>query len=392
MYNQGDRRKYMYPLIDRFIEKLIRESTPEKPLWNIESIKQGKQPHWNYIDGCMMTSLLSLYHETKDPKYIQFVKTFIDYYVFDDGSIRGYQIENYSTDDICESRVLFDLYKLFGDQKYEKAIDYTYRQILNHPRTYEGNFWHKKIYPNQVWLDGLFMAQPFYTKYETYRNHKKNYDDIKHQFEVVRKRMFNENKKLYYHGYDASKKMFWADKDTGLSQNFWLRAMGWYVVSIVDVFEDYDDHQTRETFFKPLLKEIVDGLLQYQDKKTHLFYQVVDMPLEQGNYLEASGSALICYAILKGVRLGALDANYVDMGLEIFNGITKTYLKEVHGDLNLGGICLVAGLGPENNLRRDGSFKYYISEPIVENDAKGVGPLIMAYTEVLKVEKKKSGH
>lgn len=382
---------FMYPLIDRFIEKLIRESKPDQPLWNIESIKQGKTPHWNYIDGCMMTSLLSLYQETKDQKYIDFVKTFIDYYVFEDGTIRGYHKENYSTDDICESRVLFDLYQLFGEEKYEKAIKLTYSQVLEQPRTFEGNFWHKKIYPNQVWLDGLFMAQPFYTKYETYRNHKKNYLDIKKQFEVVRKRMFNEDKKLYYHGYDASKTMFWADNKTGLSKNFWLRAMGWYVVSIVDVYEDYHDENIRQTFFKPLLKEIIDGLLQYQDKKTHLFYQVVDLQNEKGNYLEASGSALISYAILKGVRLGALESDYNDEGLNIFNGITKTYLREVNGDLHLGGICLVAGLGPENNVRRDGTFDYYISEPVVENDAKGVGPLIMAYTEVLKVEKKKSG-
>lgn len=381
----------MYPLIDRFIEKLIRESKPDQPLWNIESIKQGKMPHWNYIDGCMMTSLLSLYQETKDQTYIDFVKTFIDYYVFEDGTIRGYHKENYSTDDICESRVLFDLYQIFGEEKYEKAIELTYSQVLEQPRTFEGNFWHKKIYPNQVWLDGLFMAQPFYTKYETHRNHKKNYLDIKNQFEVVRKRMFNENKKLYYHGYDASKTMFWADHETGLSKNFWLRAMGWYVVSIVDVYEDYDDENIRQTFFKPLLKEIIDGLLQYQDKKTHLFYQVVDRQNEKGNYLEASGSALISYAILKGVRLGALEQDYCHEGLNIFNGITKTYLKEVNGDLHLGGICLVAGLGPENNLRRDGTYDYYISEPVVENDAKGVGPLIMAYTEVLKVEKKKSG-
>lgn len=378
----------MYPLIDRFIEKLIRESTPDKPLWNIESIKQGKLPHWNYIDGCMMTSLLSLYQETKDQKYLDFVKSFIDYYVFDDGSIRGYHKENYSTDDICESRVLFDLYKIYREEKYLKAIELTYSQILTHPRTFEGNFWHKKIYPNQVWLDGLFMAQPFYTKYETFLNGKKNYSDIKHQFEIVRKRMFNESKKLYYHGYDTSKSMFWADKETGLSKNFWLRAMGWYVVSIVDVYEDFEDDKTRNSFFKPLLKEIIDGLLFYKDQSTHLFYQVVDMPHEKGNYLEASGSALISYAILKGSRLGALDSSYVSQGLKIFDGITKRYLKEVSGDLNLGGICLVAGLGPENNLRRDGTFAYYISEPIVENDAKGVGPLIMAYTEVLKVEKK----
>lgn len=378
----------MYKLIDRFIDKLIKESTPDRPLWNIESINQGKKPHWNYIDGCMMTSLLSLYDETKDPTYLSFVKSFIDYYVNDQGDILGYHKENFSTDDICESRVLFDLYYIFKEKKYLLAIEKTYEQIKEHPRTYEGNFWHKKIYPHQVWLDGLFMAQPFYTKYETFLNNKKNYHDIKHQFEVVRARMFNEDKKLYYHGYDASKSIFWADRTTGLSQNFWLRAMGWYVVAIVDVYQDFLDEEIRQSFFKPLLKEIVDGLLSYQDQKTKLFYQVVDKAYEPKNYLEASGSALISYAILKGVRLGALKQDYQQKGLAIFDGITQTYLKDKDGDLNLGGICLVAGLGPENNLRRDGSFAYYMSEPVVENDAKGVGPLIMAYTEVIKILKK----
>ncbi|MDY0294440.1 MAG: glycoside hydrolase family 88 protein [Acholeplasmataceae bacterium] len=378
----------MYKLIDRFIDKLIKESTPDRPLWNIESINQGKKPHWNYIDGCMMTSLLSLYDETKDPTYLSFVKSFIDYYVNDQGDLLGYHKENFSTDDICESRVLFDLYHIFKEEKYLLAIEKTYEQIKEHPRTYEGNFWHKKIYPHQVWLDGLFMAQPFYTKYETFLNNKKNYHDIKHQFEVVRARMFNEDKKLYYHGYDASRSIFWADKTTGLSQNFWLRAMGWYVVAIVDVYQDFHDEEIRQNFFKPLLKEIVDGLLSYQDQKTKLFYQVVDKAYELKNYLEASGSALISYAILKGVRLGALDQDYQQKGLAIFDGITQTYLTDKDGDLNLGGICLVAGLGPENNLRRDGSFAYYMSEPVVENDAKGVGPLIMAYTEVIKILKK----
>ncbi len=378
----------MYLLIDRFIDKLITESTPERPIWNIEALKHGKPAHWNYIDGCMMTSLLELYHETQDPKYLNFVKTFIDYYVYEDGTIRGYQIENFSTDDICESRVLFDLYEIFKEEKYLKAIELTYTHIKKQPRTKEGNFWHKKIYPNQVWLDGLFMAQPFYTRYETLRNQKRNYQDITNQFQNVRNLMFNPLKKLYYHGYDSSKSIFWADPVTGLSKNFWLRAMGWYVVAIVDVMSYMDDESVKTSFFSPLLKEIVDGLLSYQDPASKLFYQVVDLKDERGNYLEASGSALFAYAILKGVRLGLLDASYVSFGLEIFEGITKTYLSEKDGDLNLGGICLVAGLGPENNLRRDGSFAYYISEPIVENDAKGVAPLIMAYTEVKKLIKK----
>ena len=378
--------KVMNKIIDRYIKELIDGSSPEAPLWNIESIKQGKAPHWNYIDGCMMTSLLSLYQITKDDMYISFVKHFVDYYVFDDGTIREYHIGNYSTDDICESRILFDLYDVTKNEKYLKAIHHTYEQIKTHPRTYEHSFWHKKIYPNQVWLDGLFMAQPFYARYETLLNNHKHYDDIVHQFKVARHRMFDENKKLYYHGYDASKKIFWAHPETGLSKHFWLRAIGWFVVAIVDVASYLDDPNIVLDVFKPLLEEAIDGLLLYQDKQSKLFYDIVDLPEKEPNYLETSGSALISYAILKGVRLGLLSQDYQHKGKEIFNGICDMYLSERQGKLNLGGIVLVSGLGPESNKRRDGSFEYYMSEPIVQNDAKGVGPLIMAYTEMLYIE------
>ena len=376
----------MYEIIKKYIDKLMT-SKPEAPLWNIEAIRQGKKPVWNYIDGCMMTSLLELYKTTKEEKYIDFVKKFVDYYVFDDGSIRGYDPLKYSTDDVCESRILFDLYDLTKNEKYNKANELTYSQVKTHPRTKEGNFWHKKIYPNQVWLDGLYMMQPFYTRYQTLRNGK-DYQDIVKQFSNVRNIMFDSKYKLYYHGYDSSKSIFWADKETGLSKNFWLRSIGWFTVGLVDVLDYmdeqmYDEHNT----IKKLLKETIDGILQYQDEDSKMFYQVPNFKGREGNYLETSGSSMIAYAILKGVRLEALPERYKKIGQDIFNGICKKYLSvKPDGDLNLGGICLVAGLGPENNLRRDGSYEYYISEPVVENDAKGVGPLIMAYTEMIKID------
>lgn len=376
----------MYEIIDKYIEKLINGSTPEMPLWNIEAIRQGKKPHWNYIDGCMMTSLLELYSFTKNEKYFKFVKNYIDYFVKEDGTIETYNRDKHTLDDICESRVLFDLYKLTGEEKYKKAIEYTYEHIKAQPRTYEGSFWHKDIYPNQVWLDGLFMANVFYMRYETEINGCKNYADIKKQFALVREHMYDPEKHLYYHGYDASKSAFWANKETGLSKNFWLRANGWFIIALVDilgymnegVYEDYD-------FYKKLLKEAVDGLLMYQDKESKMFYQVVDQGSREGNYLETSGSSMIAFAILKGVRLHVLPDKYEQIGLDIFNGVCNKYVSEKNGDLNVGGICLVAGLGPENNTRRDGTYEYYISEPVVENDAKGIGPLILAYTEVKKI-------
>ncbi len=377
----------MNKIIDNYIDKLMT-SKPDMPLWNIESIKQGKKPTWNYIDGCMMTSLVEMYKTTKDEKYLDFVKKFVDYYIDDNGDILGYEIDKYSTDDISESRILFDLYDITKNPKYDKAIEKVFTQIKTHPRTKEGNFWHKKIYPNQVWLDGLYMAQPFYTRYMTLRG-SKDYHDIINQFSNVRKIMFDDKMKLYYHGYDSERQLFWADKKTGLSKNFWLRSIGWFTVALADVL-DYMDEQMYDEYhtIKALLKETIDGILQYQDKESKMFYQVPNFPGREGNYLETSGSAMIAYAILKGVRLNALPERYREIGLGIFNGICDKYLSvNEDGDLNLGGICLVAGLGPEKNLRRDGSYEYYISEPVVENDAKGVGPLIMAYTEVIKLEK-----
>lgn len=378
----------MYEILDKYIEKLMT-SKPDLPLWNIEAIKQGKKLAWNYIDGCMTASLIELYKTTKDRKYFDFVKKFVDYYVDKDGNILGYDPLKFSTDDMSESKILFDLYEETKDEKYKKAIDLTFSQIKMHPRTKEGNFWHKKIYPNQVWLDGLYMAQVFYTRYQTVYG-KKDYSDIVKQFKNVRDIMFDPKAKLYYHGYDSSKSMFWADKKTGLSKNFWLRSIGWFTVALVDVL-DYMDEQMYDEFatIKSILKETIEGIMQYQDRESKMFYQVPNYPGKKGNYLETSGSAMIAYALLKGARLNLLPERYSALGAEIFDGICKKYLSvNKDGDLNLGGICLVAGLGPEKDLRRDGSYEYYISEPVVENDAKGVGPLIMAYTEMIKLENK----
>ncbi|MDE5545949.1 MAG: glycoside hydrolase family 88 protein [Anaeroplasmataceae bacterium] len=377
----------MYKIIDSYIEKLMT-SKPDMPLWNIESIKQGKKPAWNYIDGCMMVSLLELYKTTKDEKYLTFVKNFVDYYVHEDGTILGYEKEKYSTDDVSETRVLFDLYAYTKEEKYLKAIELVHDQILTHPRTKEGNFWHKKIYPNQVWLDGLYMMQPFYTRYETQMNKMQNYSDIVKQFKNVYEIMRDPKTGLYYHGYDSSKSMFWADPKTGLSKNFWLRSLGWFTVALIDVYEYMDEQMfdERHTIME-MFKETVDSILKVQDSKSKMFYQVPNFPGREGNYLETSGSSMVAYAILKGVRLKALSPRYQAIGLEIFEGICNTYLTVKNDDLNLGGICLVAGLGPENNLRRDGTYEYYMSEPIVENDAKGVGPFIMAYTEVKRINR-----
>ena len=371
-----------YSIIDKYIDRLIDDTTPDKPIWNIENIKHGKAPGWNYIDGCMMTSLYTIYQQTGKKKYIDFIDKFVDYYVFEDGSIRGYELDTYNVDNLNEGRVLFDLYRETGKPKYKKAIDLLYSQVQGQPRTALGNFWHKKIYPEQVWLDGLYMAQVFYTRYEAEFNGGKNFDDIANQFQNVYDNMYDKQKRLYYHGWDYSKKSFWCN-EKGLSRSFWLRSVGWYTVGLVDTIGYMPDSaKAQKDKLIAIFKATIEGLEQYIDKDKKMFWQVVDQGGREGNYLETSGSAMIAYAMMKGARLGVVDKRFAKVGEEVFNGICKEYLTETDGKLNLGGICLMAGLGPESNRKRDGSFEYYISEPIVENDAKGTGPFVMAYTEI----------
>lgn len=374
--------------LGHYVDYLIAGSTAEAPLWNIEKVRSGKPNKWNYIDGCMITACLSLYKTTGDEKFLDFSKKFLDYFVKDNGVIETYDPAEYNLDNVNQGKNLFTLYDLTGDQRYRDAIETIRGQLETQPRTKEGNFWHKKIYPNQVWLDGMYMGQPFYMEYETKFDDKKHYDDIFHQFANVVKYMRDPKTGLYYHGYDASKKAFWCNKETGLSQNFWLRALGWYSMALLDTLskcEPGEEYKAEYDNLKKVFVDLIDSMLKFQDE-SGMWYQLPALGGQEPNYLETSGSAIMAYSLLKGVRLGFLPESYRAYGLKAFQGICDRYLKEKDGHLSLGGICLVAGLGPEDNRRRDGSFEYYMSEPIVEDDAKGVGPLLLAYTEMRRLD------
>ena len=373
--------------IERYVEQLLSESTPQRPLWNIEKIKEGKVNGWNYIDGCMMIALLNMHRITGQARYYEFAEHYLDYYVFEDGSIRGFKEEEYNLDNICEGRVLFDVYAMSGKEKYRKAIDTLYGQILRQPRTHEGNFWHKAIYPNQVWLDGLYMAQVFYSRYIAEFLDGKGYEDIHRQFRTVREKMYDPETGLYRHGYDASGEAFWAGEN-GCSKNPWLRSLGWFAAALIDVTADIapGNDEFRDDMVA-IARELAQNLLPYIDKESGMLWQVPNQIGREGNYPETSGSAMVAYFYLKGARLGILDKSYASIGAGIFHSICDRYLTETDGKLGLGGICLVAGLGPQHNRRRDGSYEYYISEPIVENDAKGLAPFLMCYTELLLSQK-----
>jgi len=353
----------------------------------LQNYKRYCESVWCYEDGCIYMGAKAMYTATKDPFYLDFLLKNVSEFITEDGTILGYNKEQYNIDNINAGKILFFLYEHTKDEKYRKAIERLMDQLRSHPRTNSGSFWHKKIYPYQIWLDGLYMAQPFYMEYETKFNNKANYHDILNQFKNVRKYLFNEEKQLYYHAYDESRTRIWANKETGCSPNFWLRSMGWYLMSLIDTYE-----QTSEVIFENyhtypgLLKEAVKGILRYQDPETKLFYQLIDLKDTEGNYLETSGSIMIACSILKGCRLGALLAEkYEHIGLEILDSIINNRIVERDDRYHLTQICAVAGLGP--NEERDGSVAYYLSEPIKDDDQKAVGPLMITYAEYLLGEK-----
>ncbi|MCR4597657.1 MAG: glycoside hydrolase family 88 protein [Acetatifactor sp.] len=372
--------------IQEYFEYLLQNSDAEHPMWNKELVRSGKQNKWNYIDGCMITAILALYEITGDEQYFLFAKRFVDAFVQEDGTIRTYDVKEYNLDNINTASNLFFLYEKTGEEKYKKALDLVRSQLDDMPRTKEGSFWHKAIYPNQVWLDGLYMAEPFYMHYETAFRKMGNSQDVLKQFQNVEKHMKDPATGLYYHGYDESREMYWANPETGCSANFWLRSIGWFTLALVETAQATDETLYFEKrYFQKLLENLIDALIPYQDE-SGMFYQVVNRADAQGNYLETSGTALIAYAILKAVRLGFLMPRYRVIGEKAFQGIADKYLsKNEDGTLKLSGICLVAGLGGKTH--RDGSLEYYLSEPVVENEAKGVAPFLLAYTEMLRIEK-----
>lgn len=371
-------------LLDEYINYLMDHSDSEHPAWNLEMIRSGKNNKWNYIDGCMITGILELYEITGEARYLDFADRFLSGFVEEDGSIRTYDVEEYSLDNVNPAKNLITMYGLTGKEKYRKAIELVRSQLSTMPRTPEGNFWHKLIYPNQVWLDGIYMALPFYMEYEKRFDAQKDCLNICQQIAQVESRMRDPKTGLYYHGYDASRKMYWADPDTGCSPNFWLRAEGWFILGLVDVLEIMKDlpMQAESVHLQHMLLDLAKALSKYQDP-SGLWYQLIALPELEGNYLETSGTALISAALLKAVRLGFLPESFRAVGEKAFYGIVDHRLtKNADGTPCVTGICLVAGLGGEQH--RDGSVAYYLSEPVVQNDAKGVGPLLLAYTEMLR--------
>ena len=353
----------------------------------LEAYAKTTDPLWNYETGLVAMGARDLYEITGDESYLQAVISHMDFFITPDGAIRTLDTRDENLDRINAGKILFYLYKKTGEERYRTAIETLMEMLRRHPRTSTGNFWHKRIYPYQIWLDGLYMALPFYLEYETTYNQKENYNDIFFQMTHVRKIMYNKNTHLYIHAYDEKKIMPWADPQTGLSHNYWLRAVGWHLMALIDLheicsLEVFEQHKQYADWFK----EAIQGVLKYQDPELKLFYQLMVLPSLEGNYLETSGSAMIAYSILKGCRLGVLNMEkYRPIGEEILKALEEQKLQLQGGKWYLTDICSVAGLGPAN--QRDGSIAYYLSEPIVSDDMKGTGAAMLAYAEWLKLKK-----
>jgi unsaturated rhamnogalacturonyl hydrolase len=338
---------------------------------------------WDYVAGLVLLAIDSVAERTGDPRFAEYVKTNMDRWVQPDGTIEGYRPAEYNIDHINQGKVLFALYERTGDERYRLAAHRLRDQMRTHPRTREGGFWHKNIYPHQLWLDGIYMASPFLAQFAGVFDEPELYDDVARQVLLIARHTRDPRTGLFYHAWDESRSMPWADPRTGLSANFWGRAMGWYAMAIVDVLDFLPaDHRDRAEIIR-LLNATADAIARVQDPVTGLWYQVLDLPNREGNYLEASASSMFVYSLAKGVRKGYLPDEYLHVARRGYQGLLDTYFRlDDDGLMSLHGIVYVGGLGGAQ--QRDGSFEYYMSEPVVKNDYKGVGPFILAGLELAR--------
>ena len=365
------------------------------------------KPKWNYVMGIEMESMLDTYLYYKDRKstfngsdasanngaIIEYLKEYPAKMIDEKGNITGYKYEDFNLDNVRTAKFILRMHNLFPSKNTELALKTLFKQLQNQPRTKEGIFWHKAIYANQVWLDGIFMGLPFYCQYAVQtmkpKKAKKYLDDAVDQITKTDKRTYDEKTQLWKHAWDETHQQFWANKENGQSQHTWARALGWYVMAMTECLDAMPEDYARRSEVIDLLNKAMKSVVKYQDKKTGVWYDVMDVK-DPRNYLESTASSMFAYVLLKGHRKGYLSAEYRDAGIKAYKGILKQFIQ-VNTDktISLTKCCSVSGLGPGDgpyvkkpNYKRDGSFDYYMSEPIRDNDAKGVGPFIWASLEM----------
>lgn len=372
-------------IADDWAEKMAATILQRNPdHWSLDF---SSRPKWSYTYGLVFKALWDVWEKTKDPQILAYIESYYDTLINDEGQIQTYDIAQYNIDMIKPGSALINLYELTKKEKYKTAIMTLREQMKNHPRTREGGFWHKKRYPSQMWLDGLYMGTPFLARYAKDFDEPALFDDVANQIILMEKHARDPQTGLLYHAWDESRQQKWADPQTGHSPHFWGRAMGWYVMAVVDVLDDFPkDHPERPALIA-ILNRTLTALTKVQDPKTGLWYQVLDQPTRKGNYREATASCMFVYAMAKAVRKGYVDESFLNAACEGYQGILDDLVTvDDNGWININQCCSVAGLG--GDPYRDGSYEYYISEKIRSNDPKAIGPFILAALEFERIEDK----
>lgn len=369
-------------------EKMVRSQMSRCPEPTYLDYLNGKLK-WGYTPGLELKAFLEVYDTYGGQDIYDYVHLWYDDVVNADGTIKTYSVEKYNVDLICPGRSLFYFYDKTGEEKYRKAIELIKTQIDAQPRTSEGAFWHKQIYPHQIWLDGVYMAEPFYAEYaKRYMSGEEQaeaYKEIVNEFITAAKHTYDPATGLYRHAWDESRSMFWCDPQTGQSQHCWGRALGWYCMAIVDVLDYLPENLAERQSLIDLLKSICAELPKWADPVSGVWYQVLDQPGREGNYLEATCSAMFSYTFLKGIRMGYLDKDLLPYAKKVYEDVVKEFIStDGQGLISLEKCCSVGGLGGDG--RRMGDFAYYLSEPVRPNDSKGVGPFIWASLEMERLK------
>ena len=341
----------------------------------------GNRPKYEY-DYALLANVIDQLGET-DSKYSEYAKAYIDYFVQEDGKINGHKLEDYNIDRIRPGLNMIDLYQRSGDEKYKIAIETLVGQMETHPRTNAGGFWHKKSYPYQMWLDGIYMASPFLTRYARDFNQPGWFDEVTFQIQEIYNRTLDAQTGLLYHAWDESRQQRWCNPETGQSKHFWSRATGWYMMALVDVLDYLPENHPGRPAIIEIFNNLSAALVNVQDSETGLWFQVLDQGGREGNYLEASGSAMFIYAFAKGAKNGYLDQKYMKIAQNAFDQMVEVMVTTGDDGLPvLTNTCGACGLG--GNPYREADYDYYVTEIQVDNDQKGVAPFILAAIELNK--------
>jgi unsaturated rhamnogalacturonyl hydrolase len=342
---------------------------------------------WHYEHGLVLQSIYAAAPAGEKGEEIRrWVRAMYDTKIGDDGGIASYRADEFNLDQINPGKALFDLYAASGEEKYRRAIEILRDQLRRHPRTRSGGFWHKQIYPAQMWLDGIYMASPFYARYilEFEGGCREDFADVIRQCTLIASKARDKATGLLYHAWDESRTQPWANRETGCSPHFWGRALGWYCMALTDILDFLEDFEEGRAELLALAQGLAGPILAVQDRESGLWYQVLDQGGREKNYLESSASSMFAYFLFKMLRKGYVPSQDADRvkaaAIAAHDGLAgRMFSLDESGEPHLGGICSVAGLG--GSPYRDGSYAYYVSEKVTADDFKGVGPFILASLE-----------